>query len=118
MKTARVLAKSVVSNNLVKVALFGEDANWGRVLAAMGGSGADFDPERVDISFESGKNGVTLMQKGVPLSFDENTASKILGHDKVNINIDLNSGSQEASAYGCDLGYKYIKMNSEYRFRR
>ncbi|MEA4816567.1 MAG: bifunctional ornithine acetyltransferase/N-acetylglutamate synthase [Lachnospiraceae bacterium] len=117
-ETARVLAKSVVSNNLVKVALFGEDANWGRVLAAMGGSGANFDSEIIDIVYKNEKGEIALMKNGSPVGFDEKAASEILKQPEITIQINLNCGDASASAYGCDLGYKYIKINGEYRSRR
>lgn len=112
---ARKIALSVVSSNLLKAAIFGEDANWGRALCAMGYSGADFDPMKVTIVFKSEKGEITLMDEGVPIVFDEDKASTILSADKINIDMYLNQGESEATAWGCDLTYEYVKINGDYR---
>lgn len=117
VEDARLLAKSIVTNNLVKTALYGEDANWGRVIAAMGASGADFNPLRVDMSFESEKGSIDMMKNGQPESFDENAASEILGERDININVALYDGEGTATAWGCDLNHEYIRINGEYRSR-
>lgn len=112
---ARKIASSVTSSNLFKAALFGEDANWGRVLCAMGYSGAEFDPMEVTILFRSEGGEIKLMDKGTPIVFDEELASKILKEHKVYIDILLSEGSSEAVAWGCDLTYDYVKINGDYR---
>ncbi|MBQ7266176.1 MAG: bifunctional ornithine acetyltransferase/N-acetylglutamate synthase [Firmicutes bacterium] len=112
---ARKIALSVVSSNLLKAAIFGEDANWGRALCAMGYSGADFDPMKVTIVFKSEKGEITLMDEGVPIVFDEDKAATILSADKINIDMYLNQGESEATAWGCDLTYEYVKINGDYR---
>jgi len=113
---ARTLAKSVISSSLFKAALFGADANWGRVLCAMGYSGADFDPNGVTIEFhdESGKS-IRLMNEGVPIIFDEELAKSILVHKDIYIDILLHEGDGKATAWGCDLTYDYVKINGDYR---
>ena len=114
---ARKLAKAIINDNLVKTAKYGEDANWGRILAAMGGSGGFFDPERVDIAFQNEKGYLALMKKGSPILFDEGKALEILAERDIIIHITLYDGEQEAIAWGCDLGHEYIRINGEYRLR-
>ena len=114
---ARLLAKSIVTNNLVKTAMYGEDANWGRVVAAMGGSGGYFDPSKVDISFESEKGKVLLMKHGEPVYFDENEASNVLSERDITVQITLEDGLYTAKSWGCDLGHEYVRINGEYRSR-
>ena len=114
---ARKLAKAIINDNLVKTAMYGEDANWGRVLAAMGGSGGFFNPERVDIAFQNEKGYLALMEQGRPISFDEGKALEILAERDIIIHITLYDGEQEAIAWGCDLGHEYIRINGEYRLR-
>ncbi len=116
-KDARLLAKSVVTNNLVKTAMFGEDANWGRIVAAMGSSGAIFDPSGVYISFESENGRISLMERGEPVLFDENMAAQILRKRDIAVHIALKDGDGEATAWGCDLGHEYVRINGEYRSR-
>lgn len=112
---ARKIALSVVSSNLLKAAIFGEDANWGRVLCAMGYSGADFDPMAVTIEFRSDKGTIRLMDKGTPIVFDEEKAAKILSEHNIFIDMFLSEGSSTATAWGCDLTYDYVKINGDYR---
>ncbi|MCL2570768.1 MAG: bifunctional glutamate N-acetyltransferase/amino-acid acetyltransferase ArgJ [Defluviitaleaceae bacterium] len=112
---AAALAKSVISSSLVKAAMFGSDANWGRVLCAMGYSGAGFDPAKVDVSFSSKTGRIGVCKQGMGLAFDETLAKAILSRSEVIIEIDLNSGVQSAEAYGCDLTYDYVKINGDYR---
>ncbi len=114
-EAAERLAKAVVGSNLVKAAMFGADANWGRVLCAMGYSKAPFRPEYVSVSFESDKGSVTVCGKGAGLDFDENLAKEVLSEKEVSIMVDLNEGSHSATAFGCDLTYDYVKINGEYR---
>ncbi|MHA1727530.1 MAG: bifunctional glutamate N-acetyltransferase/amino-acid acetyltransferase ArgJ [Promethearchaeota archaeon] len=112
---ARLLCKSVIASNLVKTAFFGEDANWGRILAAMGYSGAEFDPDKVTIQFKSQTDSVDLIKNGVPLQFDEKLALKILKNEEIMVEVLLKDGDAEATAWGCDLSYKYVEINADYR---
>lgn len=112
---ARKLAKSIVSSNLVKTAFFGEDANWGRILAAMGYSGANFDQNKVRIEFINTQGNIILMNSGIPLNFDENKALEILKEKEIKIIVTLQDGESNATAWGCDLSYKYVEINSQYR---
>lgn len=112
---AKKIVRSVVSSNLLKAAMFGQDANWGRVLCAMGYSGGNFDPNFVTIKFKSAKGEILLMDKGSPVVFDESLASKILKEPDIYILIELNEGVETASAWGCDLTYDYVKINGDYR---
>lgn len=111
IKTARVMARSVTSSNLTKAAIFGEDANWGRILCAAGYSGADFDPDRVDIYLGREK----MAENGMGLLFDEDIARAELQKDTVVITVDLKSGDYQATAWGCDLSYEYVRINAAYR---
>ncbi|MCQ4725773.1 bifunctional glutamate N-acetyltransferase/amino-acid acetyltransferase ArgJ [Anaerotignum faecicola] len=114
---ARLLAKSIVTNNLVKTAMYGEDANWGRVIAAMGASGGYFDPSRVNMSFVSEKGSVLLMAGGEPVHFDENKAADVLSERDITVDIELGDGIHSAKSWGCDLGHEYVRINGEYRSR-
>jgi glutamate N-acetyltransferase/amino-acid N-acetyltransferase len=114
-KDARLLSKSVITSNLVKTAFFGEDANWGRILAAMGYSGANFDPTAVSINFHNGSRSIMLMQEGTPLQFDEELALKILKENEITVELLLKEGTGEATAWGCDLSYEYVRINGDYR---
>lgn len=108
---ARQIARSIVASNLTKAAVFGQDANWGRILAAAGYSGASFDPNRVDIYLGKEK----MAENGVGLAFDEERARQELDQDPVLITVNLKSGSETAVAWGCDLSYDYVKINASYR---
>ena len=112
---AERLAKSVIASSLVKAAMFGSDANWGRVLCAMGYSKAPFRPEYVTIGFSSAAGSITVCENGAGLDFDEDTAKKILLEKEVSIDVDIHEGDFEATAYGCDLTYDYVKINGDYR---
>lgn len=112
---ARVLAKSVITSNLTKAAIFGHDANWGRILCAMGYSGAEFDPETVDLYFSSAAGTLKIVENGVAAEYSEETATKILSEDTVTALIDLKMGEASATAWGCDLTYEYVKINGDYR---
>ena len=114
-ETAERLAKAVVGSNLVKAAMFGADANWGRVLCAMGYSKAPFRPEYVDVAFESENGSVVVCEKGAALNFDEELAKKVLTANEVTIQIDVHEGEHAATAWGCDLTYDYVKINGDYR---
>lgn len=115
LDTARTVAKAVVSSSLVKAAMFGADANWGRELCAVGYSKADVDVEKVDVAFESAVGEIAVCKNGVGIDFSEETARSVLVQDEVKIKINLNSGSAEAAAWGCDLTYDYVKINGDYR---
>ncbi len=114
-ESAERLAKAVVGSSLVKAALFGADANWGRVLCAMGYSKAPFRPEYVDIGFSSIQGSILVCKQGTGLDFDEELAKKILTQDEVVIDVSLNEGGCEATCWGCDLTYEYVKINGDYR---
>ena len=114
-ESAERLAKAVVGSSLVKAAMFGADANWGRVLCAMGYSKAPFRPEYVDVKFSSIQGEVLVCKKGIGLEFDEERAKKILSQDEVVIDICVNEGEHEATCWGCDLTYDYVKINGDYR---
>ncbi|PKM50729.1 MAG: ornithine acetyltransferase [Firmicutes bacterium HGW-Firmicutes-6] len=112
---ARRLAKSVITSSLVKTALFGEDANWGRVLCALGYSGADFDPLKVSLVFSSQAGMITLLNDGAPIAFDEDEAKKVLSETDIYIAVEMEEGDEKAVAWGCDLSYDYVKINGDYR---
>lgn len=114
-KKAKILAKSVISSNLVKTMIFGSDANCGRILCALGYSGVDFDPEIIDLSVGSEGESITLVKDGVVLVFDEDKAKKILSREAVTVVCDMKEGEAEATAWGCDLTYDYVKINGDYR---
>ena len=114
-ESAERLAKAVVGSSLVKAAMFGADANWGRVLCAMGYSKAPFRPEYVDISFSSAVGAVAVCRGGMGLDFDEEAARSILSQDEVVIDVHLHEGEHEATCWGCDLTYEYVKINGDYR---
>lgn len=114
-KQAEQLAMSVCSSSLFKAAMFGKDANWGRILCAMGYSGAVFDVNSVTVSFSSKEGEICVCQKGKGVSFDEEKATKILSADRVQVHIDLQEGNAEATCWGCDLTYDYVKINGDYR---
>lgn len=109
------LSKSIVTSSLTKAAIYGHDANWGRILCAMGYSGVQFDPENVDIYFESKAGKIKIVENGVATGFSEEEATKILSEKEVTAIADLKMGSAEATAWGCDLTYDYIKINADYR---
>ena len=114
-KTAETVAKSVISSTLTKAAIFGADANWGRVLCAMGYSGAEFDPEKVDVHFASAAGEVEVCRQGRGLDFDETLAKKILTEHDVEILIHMGEGDAACTCWGCDITYDYIKINGDYR---
>ncbi len=112
---ARLMARSIVSSNLFKAAIFGSDANWGRALCAMGYSGADFEPIKVSLTFKSDNGSILVMDEGKPVVFDEDVAKTVLSAEKINVEVDTAEGSEEAFAWGCDLTYDYVKINGDYR---
>lgn len=114
-KEARILAKSVICSSLTKAAIFGHDANWGRILCALGYSGAQFDPENVDLYFKSQSGEIHIYGKGVACEYSEEEATKILSDPEVTVLVDMHMGNEEAIAWGCDLSYDYVKINADYR---
>ena len=114
-KCAKTVAKSVICSSLLKAAMFGADANWGRVLCAIGYSGADVDVNKIDVSFSSNAGEIAVCKNGAGIDFSEEEAKKVLLEKDINIIIDLNDGDAEATAWGCDLTYDYVKINGDYR---
>lgn len=112
---AEALAKSVINSSLTKAAIFGADANWGRVLAALGYAGVPFDPKAVDVSFASAKGELPVCQNGMGVPFDEDKAKDILREEEVIIHCNMNEGTASATCWGCDLTYEYVKINGDYR---
>lgn len=112
---ARTLAKSVICSSLTKAAIFGHDANWGRILCALGYSGAKFDPEALELFFEGGGKRIQIYKDGVATDYSEEEASEILSQPEVTVLVDMKAGSEEATAWGCDLSYDYVKINADYR---
>lgn len=112
---AKAAAKSVICSSLVKAAMFGADANWGRVLCAIGYAGVPVDIMKVDLDFESKAGTIAVCRNGAGIEFDEDVAKKILVEDEININVMLHDGDAAATAYGCDLTYDYVKINGDYR---
>jgi len=112
---ARVLAKAIVSSSLVKSAFYGADANWGRILSSMGATGVAFDPENVSLSLSSSKGSLLMLHHGEPKPFDEEIAQRILGERDIDIHVQLHSGTEKATAWGCDLSHDYVTINSSYR---
>ena len=115
IEEAEALSKSVITSSLVKAAIFGSDANWGRILCALGYSGIDFAPEKVDVSFASTAGEIFVCQDGASVSFNEAKAKEILLQDEIKILIDMKLASYEATTWGCDLTYDYVKINGDYR---
>lgn len=113
--TAKTVAKSVICSSLVKAAMFGADANWGRVLCAIGYAGVPVEITKVDVAFESKAGTIEVCSNGAGIEFDEDAAKKILIEDEININVALHDGTAKATAYGCDLTYDYVKINGDYR---
>lgn len=113
--TAKTVAKSVICSSLFKAAMFGADANWGRVLCAIGYSGADVDVNKVDVAFRSAKGEILVCKDGAGVPFSEETAKEILLEGEIEVLISLNDGAGKATAWGCDLTYDYVKINGDYR---
>ena len=114
-ETAKIVAKSVICSSLLKAAMFGADANWGRVLCAIGYSQAEVDVNKIDVSFRSSKGLLEVCKNGAGIDFSEESAKEILLEKEIEILVDLNSGSENATAWGCDLTYDYVKINGDYR---
>ena len=112
---AVILSKSVVTSSLTKAAIYGHDANWGRILCALGYSGVQFDPEKVDLYFESAAGKLKIIENGVSTGYSEETATKILSEEEVTAIADMKMGDASATAWGCDLTYDYVKINADYR---
>ncbi|MBQ8592491.1 MAG: bifunctional glutamate N-acetyltransferase/amino-acid acetyltransferase ArgJ [Lachnospiraceae bacterium] len=112
---AKTIAKSVICSSLTKAAIFGHDANWGRILCAMGYSGAQFDPENVELFFQSKSGCIQIYKDGVATDYSEEDATKILSDEEVTVLIDMKIGNATATAWGCDLSYDYVKINADYR---
>ena len=113
--TAEKIAKAVITSTLVKTAIFGADANWGRILCAIGCEDVEIDLDKIDVTFESKKGYLEVCKNGAPLSFNEEKAKKVLGDDEISILIELNMGEERATAWGCDLTYEYVRINGSYR---
>lgn len=112
---AVTLSKSIITSSLTKAAIYGHDANWGRILCAMGYSGANFDPEKVDLFFESAAGKIQIIEDGVAVDYSEEEATRILSEPEVTATADVKMGDAKATAWGCDLTYDYIKINADYR---
>ena len=115
LSVAKKVAKSVICSSLLKAAMFGADANWGRVLCAIGYSGADVDVNKIDVAFKSNKGTIVVCKDGAGLDFSEEIAKEILLEKEINILVDLNDGNYNSTAWGCDLTYEYVKINGDYR---
>ena len=115
VQTARTVAKSVICSSLFKAAMFGADANWGRVLCAIGYSGAAVDVDKIGVSFASSAGSITVCENGAGVPFSEEVAKKVLTEDEITIEVTLGMGTEEATAWGCDLTYDYVKINGDYR---
>lgn len=115
LETAKIVAKSVICSSLLKAAMFGADANWGRVLCAIGYSGADVDVTKIDVSFKSSKGSITVCVDGAGVEFSEEIAKEILLEKEIEILINLKDGEFSSTAWGCDLTYDYVKINGDYR---
>ncbi len=112
---ARILSKSVITSSLTKAAIFGHDANWGRILCALGYSGVQFDPEKLELSLLSSAGEILIYKDGTAASYSEEEASRILSQPEVTALVDMKSGEESAAAWGCDLTYDYVKINADYR---
>ena len=112
---ARILSKSVITSSLTKAAIFGHDANWGRILCALGYSGVQFDPEKLELSLLSSAGEILIYKDGTAAPYSEEEASRILSQPEVTALVDMKSGEESAAAWGCDLTYDYVKINADYR---
>lgn len=115
VQQAKTLAKSVVTSTLTKAAIFGHDANWGRILCALGYSGEKFNPDKTELSFESKNGKILIFKNGVAADYSEEEAKKVLSSDAVTAVVNIHAGTAEATAWGCDLSYDYVKINADYR---
>ena len=105
----------MITSNLVKTAVYGNDANWGRIICALGYSGVEFDPEIIDLYIESSAGKLKLLENGVATDYSEEKATEILSQKEVTATADMKAGEAEATAWGCDLTYDYVKINGDYR---
>ena len=112
---ARILSRSVIGSSLCKAAIFGHDANFGRFLCALGYSGVQFDPEKVELSFENDKKSILIYKDGAAVPYSEEEATQVLASPEVRVLVDMHMGDEEATAWGCDLSYDYVKINADYR---
>ena len=112
---ARKLGKSVICSSLTKAAIYGHDANWGRILCALGYSGVSFEPEKLELYFESKAGKILIYKDGVGADYSEEEAGRILSEPEVTILVDMKAGEESATAWGCDLTYDYVKINADYR---
>jgi len=112
---AKKLAKSVIKSSLVKTAMFGADANWGRLMCALGYAGVEFDPSKVDLKFKSKVGEISVCRNGCAIEVDEELAKEILSCDYIYIDVDCKCGDASATAWGCDLSYEYVRINGDYR---
>lgn len=115
LENARTLAKSVITSSLTKAAIFGHDANWGRILCALGYSGVQFEPEKIELYLESSAGKILIFKDGTAADYSEEEAGRILSSSEVTALVDMNMGDAEATAWGCDLTYDYVKINADYR---
>jgi glutamate N-acetyltransferase/amino-acid N-acetyltransferase len=115
LEIAKTVAKSVICSSLTKAAMFGADANWGRVLCAIGYSGANVDINKIDVYFKSNKGTIAVCKNGSGVDFSEEKAKEILLENEIDIIVDLNDGEFNSTAWGCDLTYDYVKINGDYR---
>jgi len=114
-ESARILSKSVICSSLTKAAVFGKDANWGRILCALGYSGANFDPENMELYYKGANKSMLIYKDGMGVDYSEEEASELLGESEVTFYVDLKMGTETATAWGCDLTYDYVKINADYR---
>jgi glutamate N-acetyltransferase/amino-acid N-acetyltransferase len=114
-ENARILSKSVICSSLTKAAIYGHDANWGRILCALGYSGVQFDPEKIELFFESKSGRIQIYKDGKATDYSEEEATKILSDSEVTVLVDMKMGTETARAWGCDLTYDYVKINADYR---
>ncbi len=115
VKIAKAIAKSVITSSLLKAALFASDANWGRILCAIGYTEGDFDITKVDVKLVSKVGEITVCENGSGVEFSEEKATKVLDTDEVTVYVDMKDGEASATAWGCDLTYDYVKINADYR---
>ncbi len=112
---AKMLAKSVICSSLTKAAIYGHDANWGRILCALGYSGVAFEPEKIELFFESKSGKIQIYKDGIATDYSEEEATKILSEEEVTVLVDMKMGEAEAAAWGCDLTHEYVTINADYR---
>ena len=115
VRRIKIISKSVVCSTLTKAAVFGKDANWGRILCAMGYSGVTFDPEKVDIVLESEEGSLAIVKDGIATDYSEEKATQILSANPVKAILDIHAGEEKATAWGCDLTYEFVTINADYR---